>query len=171
MKKKILAAMITASAAVTALAQGTIIFGKLGQCGQCLRQSGGAYNYAAAGSYTVALLWASGNSVGLPQSAFTQIAIYGLATGEITHDGYFIDTNVVTTGTATAPGTVAVFEVQGVIGNYTSYAAAAPPGAQIARTVGRVSQCHWNSGSSTRPPFTTPGIWRRLGRQSHPRRS
>ena len=155
MKKGILAALISTCTAATALAQGTIIFENSASAGNVYVNQVGPYNYAAAGSYTVALLWAPGNAVGLPQSAFTQIAIYGLATGEITHDGYFIDTNVITTGTATAPGTVAVFEVQGWIGNFNSYAAAAAAGAKRGQS-GEFLNATGIPGAPGWPPFTTP---------------
>ena len=115
----ILVTIINTATAATALAQGTVVFENSFSTGNItLNSSAGAY--AAAGSYTVALLWAPGNTLGLPQGAFTQIATFGPAG---TSTGYFFD-GVVTTPNGTAPGATAVFEVQGWQGNYVNYAAA-----------------------------------------------
>src|SRR5579863_7059704 len=121
MRRSIVSVFIAVSATASALAQGTVIFENFDSNGAIYIYPG---HYAQAGTYTVALLWAPGNTLGLPQSAFTQIALYGLATGGVTQTGYFTDPNTITTGTATAPGSVAVFEVQAWLGAYTSYAQA-----------------------------------------------
>ncbi len=124
-KKSVLCSIFTAGATASALAQGTVIFENFDSNGNIYISP--SY-YAAAGTYTVALLWAPGNTLGVPQNQFTQIALYGAATGGITYSGYFFDGATVTTPIATAPGRIAVFEVQGWLGAYTSYAAAVAAG-------------------------------------------
>ena len=119
MRKTLLTTIISVGAVANALAQGTVVFESSFSTGNItLDSSAGAY--AAAGSYTVALLWAPGNTLGLPQNAFTQIATYGPAG---TSTGYFF-AGTVTTPNGTAPGATAVFEVQAWQGNYANFAAA-----------------------------------------------
>lgn len=88
----ILASIMTAGAAASALAQGTVVFENSFSSGNItyFRSSG---PYAAAGTYTVALLWAPGGSLNTPQQNFIQIATYGPAG---TQTGYFFDPNVIT---------------------------------------------------------------------------
>ena len=158
MKKSLLAGLIGVSAAAGALAQGDVVFEDSLSSGSIYvgSVSSDSSNYARAGTYTMALLWAAGSRTGVPQSAFTQIAIYGLATGEETANGYFFDPHQIDTGTATIPRTVAVFEVQGWLGNYTSYEAAVAGGA----AVGQTAQFLNNTGdpvSNLYPPVLTSG--------------
>ena len=149
--KLFLGSMLTVTAAANALAQGTIIFENATSTGSILLNPSNPNPYGAAGTYTVALLWAPGNTLGLPQSAFTQIALYGLATGQPTSTDFFFDSATITTGTATAPGTVAVFEVQGWLGAYTSYAQALAAGAIAAQSAEFL-----NSTGNPNPPATPP---------------
>jgi hypothetical protein len=128
MRRTLLATIITAAAA-SALAQGTVTFENEFSTGNVyIRYPPVPANYAQAGTYTVALLWAPGNALGVPQNQLTQIALYGAATGGSTSAGFFFDASPITTGAATPGGSVAVFEVQGWIGAYTSYAAALAAG-------------------------------------------
>jgi len=149
MKKAILG-LLSVGAAASALAQGTISFenalAPLGN-GVFIDTLGGAY--AAGGTYTVALLWAPGTSLGVAQSAFTQIGTFGPAG---TQTGYFQDGATVTTGAATAPGGVGVFEVQGWQGSYANYAAAMASGV-VGEHLGQTGEFLNATGQ---PPFTTP---------------
>jgi len=147
-RKSVLCSILSVGTAASALAQGTVIFENSDSSGNIYLSPN---FYAQAGTYTVALLWAPGNALGLPQNAFTQIALYGLATGGRTFTGFFTDPNIVTTGTATAPGTVAVFEVQGWTGAYTSYAAAVAAGAFFGQ-----SHEFLNATGNPNPPVTPP---------------
>src|SRR5579871_719048 len=123
MKKTIIIGAICVGATASALAQGTIIFENIFSTGSVTLNST-VGPYAISGTYTVALLWAPGNALGVAQSQFTQIALYGAATGGATSSGFFVDPNSVLTGAATPPGGIAVFEVEGWLGAYTSYAQA-----------------------------------------------
>ena len=146
-----LCSLITASFAARVLAQGTVVFESAASTGWItVGPNTGPASYAAAGTYTVALLWAPGTTP-VPQSAFTQIALYGLATGGITQTGFFSDSTVVLTGNATIGGTPALFEVQGWLGNYTSYAAASAAGVPVGQTAEFV-----NRTGDPRPPATPP---------------
>ena len=130
MKKAILG-LLSAGAAASALAQGTVIFENSSSAGNITRIDNGVSSYVGAGTYTVALLWAPGGSLGTAQANFQQIALYGLATGGATSTGFFTDSATVTTPSTQTPGTVGVFEVEGWTGNYTSYAAAVAGGASV----------------------------------------
>ena len=134
LKKSILIPLLTCGVAATALAQGAVVFEDAYDTGSItIGPNTGPASYAAAGTYTVALLWAPGTAV-VPHSALTQIALYGLATGDITQAGYFLDHTPIFTGPATAPGTSAIFEVQGWTGNYTSYSAGVNAGAYVGQS-------------------------------------
>ncbi len=124
MKKSILTTLVAACTSASAHAQGTVIFENSFSTGAITTGVSGN-PYAGAGTYTVALLWAPGNIPGVAQNAFTVIGTFGPAG---TQAGFFFDPNVLTTGAATVPGTVGVFEVQGWLGNYSSYAAAVASG-------------------------------------------
>ena len=144
MKKAILG-LLSVGAAASALAQGTVVFESSFSSGNItLNSSAGAY--AAAGSYTVALLWAPGNTLGQAQGAFTQIATFGPAG---TSTGYFFD-GTVTTPAGTAPGTTAVFEVQGWQGNFANYAAAVAAGGN--EHLGQTGQFLNATGGAGSPP-------------------
>jgi len=123
MKKAILG-LLSVGAAASALAQGTVTFENSFSAAGAVTLNSATGPYAGANSYTVALLWAPGSSLGVAQGNFTQIGIFGSGAGTAIGAGLFYDGNTITTGSATAPGSVGVFEVQGWTGNYTSYAAA-----------------------------------------------
>ncbi len=152
MKKTILASLVAAGTAASALAQGTVIFENSDSAAGAVRLSSFG-PYAAANSYTVALLWAPGNTLGVAQSAFTQIGIFGLGAGTAIPAGLFFDGTPLTTGAATAPGTVAVFEVQGWLGAYTSYS----QGDTISGTAGQSPEFLNGTGGSGSPPVQTTG--------------
>ena len=143
--KIILVTIVNAATAATALAQGTVVFENSFSSGSITLHSA-AGPYAAAGSYTVALLWAPGNTLGLPQNAFTQIATFGPAG---TSTGYFFD-GTVTTPNGTVPGTTAVFEVQGWQGNFANLAAAEASGG--GELVGQTAQFLNATGGAGSPP-------------------
>jgi hypothetical protein len=150
--KSVLATAVCVSAAASALAQGTVIFeNELSSGNITLYSANGPL--AAAGTYTVVLLWAAGNTLNIHQSAFTQIATYGPAG---TATGFFSDPSIITTGAATAPGTVAVFEVQGWLGNYANYAAAIAGGSAVGQT-GEFLNATGNPHSPTPAPVQTTG--------------
>lgn len=156
-RKLILSAFFTIGSAASALAQGTIVFenatstGSIYQIGSHL-----PFGYAAGGTYTVALLWAPGGALGTPQVAFHQIALYGTATGGQTFDGFFADGTPITTPSGQTPGGVGVFEVQGWIGNYTSYAAAIAHGAEVGQTA-EFLNLTGNPNPPATPPVNTTG--------------
>jgi len=150
MKKAILG-LLSVGAAASALAQGTVIFENSSSSGNIYLGSVGPTHYAAAGTYTVALLWAPGGSLGTAQGSFQQIALYGLATGGATSTGFFTDSATIATPTAQAPATVGVFEVEGWTGNYTSYAAAVAGGAAVGQSAEFL-----NSTGNPNPPGLPP---------------
>jgi len=154
MKKAILG-LLSVGAAASALAQGTVSFENALSSGSITIGSS-AGPYAAAGSYTVALLWAAGTSQ-VPQGSLTQIALYGLATGGATSAGFFSDGATVTTGAATPGGSPAMFEVQGWTGNFTSYAAAVAGGAKVGQTAEFVNGTSSTVGSPPPLPTNTTG--------------
>jgi len=157
MKKAILG-LLSVGAAASALAQGSVSFENALSSGSItLNSSTGPY--AAAGTYTVALLWAPGTSLGVAQAGFTQIALYGLATGGATSTGFFQDGATVLTGSATAPGGVAVFEVQGWTGNYTSYAQAVGAGAHVGQSGEFLNGTANPAGGPPPPPPTNTTGW------------
>ena len=146
MKKAILFIALQLGAAACAVAQGTITsFGNLGLPGSVVY--GGSFTPAT--GYVVALLWAPGSSL-VAQGSLTQITTYGPA-GTTATPGKFSDPSVVTTGTGTSNGAVAVFDVQGWVGNYANYAAAVAGGA----LVGQTAEFFNGTGNPT-PPATPP---------------
>jgi len=150
-RKTVLCSIITAGATASALAQGTVIFENSASSGNIYLGPGPGYSQA--GTYTVALLWAPGNTLGMVQAAFTVIGTYGPAG---TSTGFFTDPNVLTTGAATVGGTVAVFEVQGWTGAYTSYAAAVAGGAHVGQS-GEFLNGTGNPNPPATPPVQTTG--------------
>jgi hypothetical protein len=149
MKKAWLTAFITAAAAASALAQGSVVFENALSSGWItIGPDTGPASYVAAGTYTTALLWAPGTT-SVPQNDLTQITIYGLATGGITDSGFFLDSPEVYVLPATAGGTPAIFEVQAWPGNYTSYGAALGAGAYVGQTAEFVNG---TGNHSARPP-------------------
>src|SRR5579863_9586815 len=115
MKKAILG-LLSVGAAASAMAQGSVVFENSLSLGSVtMGPNTGAASYAGAGTYTVALLWAPGSSLGVAQGAFTQIGTFGPAG---TSAGFFFDGTTIVTGAGTTGGTVAVFEVEGWTGNY-----------------------------------------------------
>ncbi len=147
MKKTLLFSSFQIAAVASALAQGTVVFENLFSTGFI---DLGGFNppYSSGGTITVALLWAPGTSL-VPQNAFTQIGTYTF----VNNEGYFSDPMTLTTGTATAPGTAAIFEVQGWTGTYANYAAARAAGGavQLAQTAEFVNK----TGNPTSPVNTT----------------
>ena len=147
MKKTFLITLTTVAAA-SALAQGTVVFESATSTGAItINTSTGPY--AAAGTYTVALLWAPGGHLNTPQQNFIQIATYGPAG---TSTGYFIDPNTITI-TGQAPGTVGVFEVQAWQGAYANYAAAIASG--TGPLFGQSAE-FLNGTGNPNPPATPP---------------
>lgn len=131
MKKAILG-LLSVGAAASALAQGTVIFENSASSGSVtLGANTGPSSYAAAGTYTVALLWAPGGALGTAQGSFQTIATFGPAG---TSTGFFTDTATITTPSSQTPGGVGVFEVQGWVGNYASYAAAVAANAKVGQS-------------------------------------
>src|SRR5579859_5446083 len=151
MRKKLLIGLMGIGATASALAQGSIVFENALSTGSItIGPNTGPASYAAAGSYTVALLWAPGTSP-VQQSAFTVLGIYGAATGGATSAGFFFDGHVLTTGNATVGGTPAIFEVQGWLGSYTSYSQAVGAGAAVGQTAEFI-----NNTAGTLPPQPPP---------------
>ena len=147
MKKAILG-LLSVGAAASALAQGTVVFESATSTGAItMDSSSGAY--AAAGTYTVALLWAPGSSLNTAQANFTQVATFGPAG---TSTGYITDGAVISVA-GLAGGTVGVFEVQGWTGSYANYAAALAAGA--AAKEGQTA-AFFNSSGNPNPPATPP---------------
>jgi len=145
MKKAILG-LLSVGAAASALAQGTVVFENSTSTGNItLNSAAGAY--AAAGTYTVALLWAPGGALGTAQSSFSIIGLYGPAG---TGTGFFTDPNVLTT----AAGGVGVFEVQGWQGSFTTYAGAIAGGGATEH-VGQSAE-FLNGTGNPNPPATPP---------------
>jgi len=141
MKKAILG-LLSVGAAASALAQGTVSLENINSAG-AITVGSSTGPYAQAGNYTVALLWAPGTTLGVAQSSLTVLATYAPTT-----PGFFQDPNTISTGSATAPGANAVFEVEGWTGNYANYAAAVAAGAAVGATAEFVN--------GTGNPFSTP---------------
>jgi hypothetical protein len=150
MKKAILG-LLSVGAAASALAQGTVVFENSNSLAGAVTMGSSSGPYAAANSYTVALLWAPGSSLGVAQGNFTQIGLYGQGAGTSITAGLFFDSTPITTGSATAGGVAAVFEVEGWTGNYTSYAAAVAGGAAVG-----LSGEFLNGTGNPVPPGTPP---------------
>jgi hypothetical protein len=150
MKKAILG-LLTVGAAASALAQGTVIFENSLSAAGAVTIGTSTGPYAAANSYTVALLWAPGSSLGVAQGNFTQIGLFGQGAGTTIGAGLFYDANTITTGAGTAGGSAAVFEVEGWTGNFTSYAAAVAGGAAVG-----LSGEFLNGTGNPTPPATAP---------------
>jgi len=120
MKKWFIAATMVGLSA-SAFAQGTVNFNNLNISPSVFTNKSGVSGLAKAGTFTVALYWASGAGTGVINPATTTPVLVGLGSGQ--GDGNFsVGTGV--TGTATAPGASAEFEVVGWTGAATSYSAA-----------------------------------------------
>jgi len=144
MKKAILG-LLSVGAAASALAQGTVTFENSTSSGNItLNSSSGPY--AGAGTYTVALLWAPGGTLGTAQSSFQVIGTYGPAG---TQTGFFTDPNVLTT----PAGGTGVFEVQGWQGAFANYQAAVNAGGT--EHVGQSGE-FLNATGNPNPPATPP---------------
>jgi hypothetical protein len=156
LKKTFLTAIISVGVATTTLAQGTVVFENVDSSGggsiSIFNFNGnGGYLAALPGTYTLALLWAPGSSIGaVVQSSFSQIGTYTERTSNF-GGGFFTDSSVLTTGAATAGGSVAVFEVEGWSGSYANYAAAVAAGAYVGQTAPFLN----GTGNPT-PPATPP---------------
>lgn len=148
-RKLILSAFLTIGAAASALAQGGVVFENGLSTGSItIGPNTGPASYAAAGTYTVSLLWAPGTEA-VPQNELTQIALYGEATSGITLAGFFLDGHEVFTGNATSNGMAATFEVQGWLGAYASYADAVAAGVPVGQTSEFING---TADSTVRPP-------------------
>jgi len=155
MKKAILG-LLSVGAAASALAQGTVIFENSASSGSIYLGSISPANYAAAGTYTVALLWAPGSSLNTAQANFTTVATYGKGTGGATSTGFFTDATPITVP-GLAGGAVGVFEVEGWTGNYTSYANAMASGAAALGISGAFFNGSGGAGSPPTSPAQTTG--------------
>jgi len=149
---KVVISMLTCGAAASALAQGTVVFENSSSVGNITLNSPSG-PYAAAGTYTVALLWAPGGHLGTAQSQFIQVATYGPAG---TSTGFFTDPNVVTIAGQT-PGAVGVFEVQGWLGNYSNYAQAIAAGQSHIGQTAEFLNLTGNPNPPATPPVNTTG--------------
>ncbi len=128
MKKAILG-LLSVGAAASALAQGTVVFENAASTGAItIGPNTGPSSYAAAGSYTVALLWAPGTALGTAQGSFQTDC--DLRSGGNLHRLLHGYRHYHDTGTTTAGG-IGVFEVEGWTGNYANYAAAVAGGAAV----------------------------------------
>jgi len=147
MKKAILG-LLSVGAAASALAQGTVIFENSASSGNITINNADKsfVSYAAAGSYTVALLWAPGGALGASQGSFVVIGTYGPSG---TQTGFFTDPNTLTT----PAGGTGVFEVQGWQGAFANYQAAVNAGGS--EHVGQSGQ-FLNSTGNPNPPATPP---------------
>jgi len=146
MKKALLFGSFQIAFVASALAQGTVIFENAFSTGTIYLGLGNNPPYSGGSTITLALLWAPGTSP-VAQSTLTQIGTYTF----VNYVGFFYDGTPFTTGTATAPGTAAIFEVQGWTGTYANYATALAAGAEV----GRSSEFVNNTGSPV-PPVTAP---------------
>lgn len=133
MKKLYLTAIICAGMAASALAQGTVFFDSSAASSWTTVKTGPSpdanspTNLPAAGSWTAALLWAPGTTLGQPIGNFT---LLGTVSGANANNGY-ISGNTVMTATAgmgEAAGANATFIVEGWSGNFANYAAATASG-------------------------------------------
>jgi hypothetical protein len=153
MKKTLLYSSIQIAAVASALAQGTVSFENALSTGIVYVGLGNNPPYSSGSTITLALLWAPGTSF-VPQNALTQIGTYTF----VNNAGFFQDPSTITTGTATAPGTAAIFEVQGWLGTYANYAAAIAAGAsQVAETAEFVNGTSNPTGFPPPPPTNTTG--------------
>jgi len=156
MKKLYLTAIVCAVTAASALAQGTIIFDSSNGSSWVTLKTGpnpnevSPTNLPAAGSWTAALLFAPGTTLGQPIGNFTQVSTTLGNAGYITGPTVLIGASTGTGEPGGAPGT---FIVEGWTGNFANYAAAAAPGgaAFLGQSVEFV-----NGVGNPNPPATAP---------------
>jgi len=154
MKKLYLTAIICAGMAASALAQGTIIFDSSNASSWTTLQVGpkpdanSPTNLPAAGSWTAALLFAPGTTLGQPIGNFTQV---GTSAGNA---GYISGPTItVAAGLGEAPGASGVFIVEGWAGNFANYAAAISGNAAF---LGQSVEFVNGTGNPTTSPPGTP---------------
>jgi len=128
MKKLYLTAIICAGTAVGALAQGTIIFDSSASTGSVTfgvpkPNASAPTNTPAAGTWTAALLFAPGTTLGQPLGSFTQIAT---VSGSDANNGYISGSTIETipSGDGESAGAAGTFIVEAWTGSYANYAAA-----------------------------------------------
>jgi len=163
MKKLYLTAIICAGMAVSALAQGTIFFDSSSLSSWVtlngavptgpVPDNNSPTNLPAGGSWTAALLWAPGTTLGQPIGNFT---VLGTVSGANANNGY-ISGNTLETATAgmgESAGASATFIVEGWQGNFANYAAAVagePAGGHVGMSVEFVN-------AMGNPNLTPPGL-------------
>jgi len=162
MKKLYLTAIVCAGMAVSALAQGTIVFDSSQASSWVTLQVGPKpdantpTNLPAAGSWQAALLFAPGTTLGQPIGNFTQVALVSGA--GFANNGYISGGTIVTIGSGLgeAAGAAGTFIVEGWTGNFANYAAAA--GAGGASFLGQSVEFVNGVGNPNPPPTAPAGM-------------